>query len=257
MQSKLGSNEIQQIKKTIKVLLKKKNLRYVDVAKSLNISLPSVRRLMSSGDLSIEKLVKIASSINLTLFDLIQLSNPTDGGTSYYTEQQEQLFVSYPRAAYIFLMLKIGQSLEEIKKDLKIGDAELNKIVSDLDKLGFIKILQGNRIYLVLQGLITSKPGGIFDKTYNSRFAEIIFRMLYSKSEKKELDNNYELFKAFETYFTEETLKNFNDELNALWLKYRKIANLEYSTQPHRKMIAVSGILAVGKLNTWKRLLWS
>lgn len=67
------SNE-QRIKFTIKGLLKKQGANYEKLADELGVSLPTVRRLLTSDSLSVERLSKICDFLKITFPELIQLS---------------------------------------------------------------------------------------------------------------------------------------------------------------------------------------
>lgn len=63
-------NEISQLVKTLKRRLKNQGLTYRDLAKSLALSEPSVKRLFASERFTLDRIVEIANLLGYTLAEL-------------------------------------------------------------------------------------------------------------------------------------------------------------------------------------------
>lgn len=90
----IGNEE--RIKSTIKQLLKKQGANYKKLASELGVSLPTVRRLLTSDSLSIERLSTICDFLKITFPELIQISFHEQKETEPLSEELEEIFVKHP-----------------------------------------------------------------------------------------------------------------------------------------------------------------
>jgi transcriptional regulator with XRE-family HTH domain len=63
--------QISQLTVTIKQCLKAAGLTYRDVAKALDLSEPSVKRLLANGRLTVERLAQLCELLGMTMAELL------------------------------------------------------------------------------------------------------------------------------------------------------------------------------------------
>ena len=90
----------------LKRLLKMKGIVYQDLAAALELSLPSVKRLFSTGDISLNRLDKICEISGIEFTDLLKLMDLSKSKFhSELTLEQEDFLSENPKAmAYLELL---------------------------------------------------------------------------------------------------------------------------------------------------------
>ena len=139
-------SETTQLILTIKIQLKKQGKTYRDVAKLLKISEPSVKRMLASGQFSVDRLIQVSNMLGYTLAELTKEAQIGQLRLSTLTEQQEREVVSDPKLFLIAVCTLNHWTMTEIVEAYQVTDAECIKHLLHLDRLRIIDLLPGNRI---------------------------------------------------------------------------------------------------------------
>ena len=139
-------SESTQLISTIKIQLKKQGKTYRDVAKLLKISEPSVKRMLASGQFSVDRLIQVSNLLEYTLAELTKEAQIGQLRLSTLTEQQEREVVSDPKLFLIAVCTLNHWTMTEIVEAYQVTDAECIKHLLHLDRLRIIDLLPGNRI---------------------------------------------------------------------------------------------------------------
>lgn len=134
---------------TLKDCLKKYQLTYRDVAKHLELSEASIKRLFSHGDLSLERLEQILELMDMRLIEFFALIQKEGKYISVLTSEQEQSLISQPKLLLIFFLLLNGWTLQDIHSSFNIEHLESIQLLAKLDKLRLIELLPNNKVKLL------------------------------------------------------------------------------------------------------------
>ncbi|WP_419812761.1 helix-turn-helix domain-containing protein [Bacterioplanoides sp.] len=145
----------------LKQLLRESRITYADVARQLELSEASVKRLFAQQQLSLQRLDQICALLGMEISDVLRHI-----GTA---KQIDQLSLAHEAelVADTKLMIAAFTSLnhwtfEEILKTYDFEQPELISKLTRLDKIGFIELLPNNRIKpLVSQDFEWQKSGPI------------------------------------------------------------------------------------------------
>ena len=138
--------ETAQLILTIKRQLKSQGMTYRNVASSLKISEPSVKRMFASGRLTVDRLVQISNLLGYTLAELSKEAQAGQLRLSTLTEKQERDVVSDPKLLMIAVCALNHWTMAEIVESYRVTNSECIKYLLRLDKLRIIDLLPGNRI---------------------------------------------------------------------------------------------------------------
>lgn len=140
-------SQIDQFLEALKKALKRKNIVYKDIAQKLNLSESSVKRILSSKSLTLERLEEICKLYDIQLSEIIALTDfDKDASDEFYTDEQEKTLASNPKLFQVHLLIDEGYSYQKILKDFEISENELQKLLLSLDKLNLIELHTKNRI---------------------------------------------------------------------------------------------------------------
>lgn len=129
--------EVQRTKAALKALLRKSGRTYTDVASMLGVSLPTVGRFMSKGDISLETLARVCQWLGISLHDLTQ-SARAEGVPAFPDPRQDAYFEAEPKAYLYLRLLARGANAREIGKRFGISPETGRNYRRRLEELGLV-----------------------------------------------------------------------------------------------------------------------
>lgn len=135
---------------TLKKQLKAHGLTYTDVAKALDLSEASVKRLFAEQSFTLQRLESIGQLIGLQISVLVEAMLKEQPQLVQLTEEQEKEIISDPLLLMITANVINGLSYEDIIKKYTIKTTDCIQKLARLDRLKIIKLLPNNRIKLLI-----------------------------------------------------------------------------------------------------------
>jgi DNA-binding Xre family transcriptional regulator len=135
----------------LKRMLVEQGISYRKLSEQLELSLVTIKRTMNSEDLSLSRLSQICSVIGVNPGDVISaaaLEQRTKARP--LTEQEEEFFVTCPPHFGYFRELLRGRSPGVIAKRFGINKKSTDKYLKELASGGFIKVLPGHKIKVLV-----------------------------------------------------------------------------------------------------------
>lgn len=143
-------DEVTQAIGTVKRLLKAQNLTYRDVAKALDLSEASVKRVFSEESFTVERLARIAHLLGFTLAELLTESAAELPPLRFLTSEQEATVVGDSKLLLVTVCALNRWTVSEIAEVYRLTRAECLKQLLVLDRMGLIELLPGDRIRLLV-----------------------------------------------------------------------------------------------------------
>jgi transcriptional regulator with XRE-family HTH domain len=144
----------------IKRTLKERDITYAQVARHMKLSLPSVKRLLSTGDLSLERLDQICELLGMEASELIEQMRQREATVTRLTNAQEREIIADPRLFFITWLVLNRWRIEDIVAAYKFTLAEVERYLIKLDRLKIIELQPGNRARLRVNSNLSWQPGG-------------------------------------------------------------------------------------------------
>jgi hypothetical protein len=138
--------EIAHLIATVKRQLKAQGRSYRDVARYLELSEASVKRLFSSERFTVERLAKIGELLGFTLAEMLQTAASSVPELDTLTSAQEAQLVSDEILLMVTVLALNHWSVADIVNWYRISEAEVVKRLRRLDRMGVIELLPGDRI---------------------------------------------------------------------------------------------------------------
>jgi DNA-binding Xre family transcriptional regulator len=143
----------------LKRSLRARNLTYATVAKKLNLSVASIKRLFSRGDISLKRVDQICELLESNLSEILERARQRPA-TDQLTLGQEQEIVSDP-ALFLMTWLVVNRaSLAEIAQTYKFSEREVLRYFIKLDQMKVVELQPGNRTRLLVSRHFSWRPGG-------------------------------------------------------------------------------------------------
>lgn len=201
-----------ELMNALKKLLKMKGIVYQDLARALELSLPSVKRLFSTGDISLSRLDKICELSGIQFSDLLKLMelNKTKGHSLLTVEQEEFLFANPKAMAYLELLF-LDLTPQKIQEEYQLTISQSHKLLGSLDHHGLIEWLPGDKVRVKTSDMIKLRP--------DSKIGAI----LRDKGVKSFLNNDFKSEISYQEFMTfkasKESVKKLNSKLRTLFLE--------------------------------------
>ena len=229
-------SEASQIVATIKKLLKSQGLTYRDLARALNISEPSIKRLFSSGRLTIDRLVQISNFLGFTLAELSKEAQAAQPALRTLTEKQEREVVSDPKLLMVAVCALNHWTMQEIVAFYQLTDAECIKYLLQLDRLRIIDLLPANRIRLNVSRDFDWLPFGPIRQYFKTQGMEDFLKSNFARED--------ESMAFVHGMFTDQALAQILDELRRMRKKFAELHE-ESLSAPLSKRRGISLLLAM------------
>lgn len=158
-------SQIDQFLSALKRALKAKNILYKDLAKILNLSESSVKRILSSKSLTLERLEEVCKATDISFADIVRLAEFDDEG--YFktlNEEQEKILAENARLMQYFMLLHEGMSPHRVLKEYQIDPEEAHKYLFQLDRMNIIELHPNDRVRLKHLGRVKFKKDGPMGK---------------------------------------------------------------------------------------------
>jgi transcriptional regulator with XRE-family HTH domain len=145
---------------TLKRLLKARGITYGDLAGRIDMSEASVKRMFSQKNFTLQRLdeILVASGIE---FDELSAAQNTPTLISQLTLAQEREIIGDPRLLVVAVSAMNHIGFDDIVRIYDMSEAQVTRYLLRLDKIGFLELLQNNRVKLLISrtfGWIANGP---------------------------------------------------------------------------------------------------
>jgi DNA-binding Xre family transcriptional regulator len=168
-------SQASQLVDLLKQTLRDRGRTYADLARGLGLSESSVKRLFSQKKLTLDRLEEICAQLDLGIADLLEMARSSEGRITELTEAQERSLVADQRLLLVGLLALSHWTAEEIVATYRLSQAEIVKLLAQLDGLGIIDLLPGNRIKLRLARNFAWRKGGPLQQFFEARVQKQFF----------------------------------------------------------------------------------
>ncbi len=156
--------------KELKRQLKLSGLHYVDVARQLEVSEGTVKRLLAEGhQISLERLERICQLIGLEMAELFKLAASHNKGLDSLTLEQEKQLIADKALLLVAICVVNGYQFEQIIDQYRFSEAELVQKLALLDRLNIINLLPNNKIRLRVSPTFQWQTAARFSVFFSSK----------------------------------------------------------------------------------------
>jgi hypothetical protein len=154
---------------TLKRALRGRGITYARLARELDLSEASIKRMFSRGDLTLARLSDICRFADIDFAELASAAAQESGSLSRLTLAQEQALVADTKLLLVALCAVSNWSLEQIVETYAMPRLECVKHLAKLDRLGIIELAPDNRIRPRMGRTFTWLPEGPIQRYFRER----------------------------------------------------------------------------------------
>ncbi len=137
----------------VKLVMKKNRVRHADLAKALKLSIPTMKRILSRGPLSMERLMQICDALEIGFYELVEIAKEKSSeALKWMSVEQEDFLLKNPDATEYLIRIMNGATPEQIQAEVELSDIRSRKYLTRLETAGLI-IKSGTRYKVSPPGL--------------------------------------------------------------------------------------------------------
>ncbi len=199
---------------TLKKALKGHSLTYADIAKKIDMSEASIKRMFSEKNFTLKRLEQLCQCMELELSDLLALMKEDESNISQLSEEQEKEIVNDLSLLLVTVCVLNRWSLNDITSRYKISETEGIQYLAKLDRLKIIDLLPKNKIKLLVTSNFAWIENGPIQKFFQSKVEKDFFSARFNKANERLFVINGMLAENSNAVFQkkmEKLVKEFND----------------------------------------------
>ena len=132
----------------LKKLLKTRGITYRDLARALDLSEPSIKRLFSERTFTLQRLEQVCGALDIDFFEIAKLARGATVSVDEMTVEQEKVLASDSKLLGVFYLLFNDWQPADILERYVLTKAETLKLVLRLERLGLVELLPGDKVKL-------------------------------------------------------------------------------------------------------------
>lgn len=149
--------------------LRREGLTYAQLALRMDLSEASIKRMFSSGRLSLHQVLQVCDAIGADLGELGRSAQARAQTSRQLSVAQERVLAEDPRLLMLFHFLVAGRSLADIGNEYGLQGTERTLLLARLDKLGMIELLPRDRVRLRVPRDFTWRSNGPIRRRYGAQ----------------------------------------------------------------------------------------
>lgn len=139
--------ETQPVLDALKEILRERGLSYSVIAERLNVSLPTVKRLLNKSSIPLDKLLEVCRLAEVSLEVVLERAQVMTPKHTDFTGEQDELFVSYRGALPFFSELfHERRRPSEIARRHKLTKVSTERYLKLLEEVGLLERLPGHKV---------------------------------------------------------------------------------------------------------------
>jgi hypothetical protein len=157
------------IVEALKRTLKAHAITYAQVARSLGLSEPSVKRMFASGHLTLDRLEQVCELARTTIGELARAVDGAKDEVSQLTPEQESAIMADRKLLLVALCALNHLTVDQIVQTYTLTRAECIGLLARLDRIEFLELLPGDRIKLRVTRAFSWLPDGPIQQYFKAR----------------------------------------------------------------------------------------
>lgn len=152
----------------LKKCLRARSMTYAELARRLQLSEASVKRMFSRGAFTLSRIEEILGLLDIELYEVARMSRKVERPAEL-TQEQELALARDERLLSVFWLVQNDWRFAEILEAFAIARGELTLAFARLDRLRLIEWSAGERVRLRVPKDFRWRAGGPVKKAYGRR----------------------------------------------------------------------------------------
>lgn len=210
-----------------KSILKQRRISYRDLAEKTEMAESTIKRIFSLEECSLSKLILIAEAADLSLQDLVAVSEKKSVEASNFSLEAETFLAKNLDHFYFYRKLFFLKNVKLLKEECNMSMSQIHKYLNKLDALKIIEWLPSDKVrFLHPRFLQFRSDGPLKFAVYRDWIPNFQRRVL------NQLGNDDHFMYVFSAQASDTARTEFLIDLQQLSKNFLKTASFEQKTQP-------------------------
>lgn len=229
----------QDIFSALKQSLKHKGISYKDLADLMNSSESGIKKIMSSQDCNLSKLMEICRVTSISFSDLVNLADNEEPQVLTINKRQNDFFLLHTDCYYFFLSLvRHDYEISDIQCTYKLSNQQVEKYLLALDQLDLIILKPDHHISPVIKNISGIEISKELDQLVSEHNHRKIVEYAYSSN----IDDSLKLKKnRINLYLSEKSRDDFLQSIHELMTSFSKRSRREVITHGKKSLHNITG----------------
>lgn len=206
----------------VKAALKARGVTYAELAGRIGLSEASVKRVLSRGSISLQRLEKICDAIGTSVAEMVQQGRGTsDGNAEMLTMAQEKVLAADPRLFACYHLIASGRAIRDIESELRAPPRTVLTWLSRLKALGLVTQSVGKNTRAMAPVAVKWRADGPVRRMYEREVRAEFLHALFG-AEREAFDFRF-------AELSEASCRVFQRRLDRLAAEFRDLADLDRS----------------------------
>lgn len=145
---------------TLKAVLRARKITYAELARRLDTSEPTIKRIFAARDDKLSRIIEICDALDLSLDDIIAQAKRTEETPLVLGDRLEAQLAEDPSAFHVFLLLRDGMPASEIERQFGLSKKVMFRLGQRLERLGLAEVQESGRVRLLIDQPIQFRRDG-------------------------------------------------------------------------------------------------
>lgn len=210
----------------LKSVLRARGITYAELARRLDLSEPTVKRIFADKDCKLSRITRICDVLDLSLADVTAQASRIEVRPIELGDRIEARLAEDRPAFHLFLLLRDGMSADAIMAHYQLDRAAMFALARRLEKIGLIALMPMDRIRLLENRPIRFRRDGPLHRTL------IRLNMDFLQEAYLRADTDMSGFLTQSRRISQVTARHVMDRLKALNKELSDLARKDQLTLP-------------------------
>ncbi len=165
-------NDARDLVDALKQVVRMRGLTYAALAARIGLSEASVKRLFSQRTFTLARLEQCCAALDVDFLELARLARARGAASAAMTVAQETALAADARLLAVFYLVMSGWTAEEIVARYQLSAVQCTGLLAQLDRLGLVDLMPGNRVRLRLPRDVRLRPDGPIRRRHGRRVVD-------------------------------------------------------------------------------------
>jgi len=175
-------DEARRIVEILKRTLRMRGLTYASLAKRINLSEASVKRIFAQRTFSLKRLEEVCRALEMSIADLVKMVDVKGYASTSLTLAQEAALAKDEALLSYFYLLLNGWTDTQIRRNYQFEELQTQGLRARLVELGLIEALPKRGYRLLVSRQIIWRPDGPVRRIYEHRVQQEFLRSGFTGS---------------------------------------------------------------------------
>jgi|GEM_PF-1372821 len=223
----------------LKELLKPRGITYADLAEHMNVSLPTVKRLLNKSTIPLDRLLSICRIADIDPQELFERSQKIRPTHTQFTDEQDALFDRHPcMLAYFSELFYERRRPGEIARKHGLDKISTDLYLAELEKIGLLERQPGGRVTFLVSPPMGFGPNSKVLRRMQKQFMESIVENVINPNEEDRAQDGFAILKPLR--LSDTTWRELLGELTDLVDRFSFLSEKSPSDGPDSWQLAIA-----------------